>query len=459
MSTTSVSTGRWDSEGRGRGGAPPCRGRWILPILLAVGLGGLASPAQAAWITGSMFNIDVQNFTGGVVNDFEMFVSNITCSDVGSYFTPAGWNPPDCEIVGGGVKITWRGPNTPPNAVPHFGVFLRYCARTERNPRITKIQWTRDGEPRGGLSFEGGWTGGGASCRVGTIFRNTDRTQVAVVQRAFAPIPAVLPLDVLVPGNPVLEDQPFRLLDERPVAVAPGQSLAFDFQSTDEAATLLRTRFLRPLQGGRPQFVAELVEQAILSRQPCPTGGLAGTFVNRAGQPLVGLQVTIDGTDRQAVTGPNGAVRFDEVASGPATLSVAQTFVIVEPTGNLSRGQADLSPLATVEVRPQQVTEFRAVVEAPQRVQAVAACPCVPWCIVGGLVNPITGTWTARGAAGRTGACPCGVVVAGLPGPLACPGSGPSIGGPLPNPGLPRSVTTNVACAPPPPPAACGIVF
>ena len=99
----------------------------------------------------------------------------------------------------------------------------------------------------------------------------------------------------------------------------------------------------------------------------------------------------------------------------------------------MTAAEAVLQDLGSITVRAGQLSPVECTVEAPGEVEQ-GGCGATPWCIVAGMTDLVAGTWTVRGAAGVIGSCACEVATLGLPGPAACPGSGPNVGGPLPRP-------------------------
>jgi hypothetical protein len=137
-------------------------------------------------------------------------------------------------------------------------------------------------------------------------------------------------------------------------------------------------------------------------------------------EPAAGFIVTLDGTCQQVVTDTNGLARFDLVAEGEQTWSVAREVEVLDEQGLpvLERFTVDAAIEATVlagqEITIEVTVEIKVVIVLP------AVCKSTPWCGVvggrmpGGNLRVVTG-------GGVHGNCPC-TFTGGPVLPPACPG-------------------------------------
>lgn len=256
---------------------------WALALLLILGF--TISYANARGINGHDFNLDICNFTGSPVNGFEMYVNNMTCSNITDHYERpeghpfAGWRMDRCETVPTGVKVRWRGPTIPPlpigspcqdpSDLPHFGLRFNYDP-FDTGAKVTNVNWLLDGDVVAGLSFETSMSGQEDNQRVEVPFRNTGDDWLYIM-RLFRTVPDPLRLADLNPGGQRLEslfqnsDPAVFVVDTEPFAVEPGQLLdELMYQTVDrDRGAITRTSIALPDEVGNSVWVAELVVQVV----------------------------------------------------------------------------------------------------------------------------------------------------------------------------------------------------
>ncbi len=169
-------------------------------------------------------------------------------------------------------------------------------------------------------------------------------------------------------------------------------------------------------------------------------GAIAAEFVNTSGEPLEGLYVYLDGTDRFETTDRVGSIFFTDVPAGRVSLSFAKVFGI-EEMGDITTHWATLENVGPIPVHPFEVTRIEGTIAAPELLRQ-SVCRTKAWAKVAVLIVPLFGFGIVAGSSGVVGTCSCTVFTAGLPGPAACPGAGPALVVPLPPPGALRLVVT-----------------
>jgi Carboxypeptidase regulatory-like domain len=125
------------------------------------------------------------------------------------------------------------------------------------------------------------------------------------------------------------------------------------------------------------------------TNQQTSTGAIQGTVTGLEGEPLQGVTVSLDGTDRTAVSGADGGFKFEGVAAGKASLSVERTLTAEGDTrAQPPKETIKIEGVVAVEVSPNGTVVVK--IKLTIQIGGPAAPPCnaTPWCgIIGGTVN------------------------------------------------------------------------
>ena len=133
------------------------------------------------------------------------------------------------------------------------------------------------------------------------------------------------------------------------------------------------------------------------ANQQTGTGTIQGTVTGLEGQPLPGVTVYLDGTNRTTVSGPDGGFKFEGVAAGKASLSVEQTLTAeaadrrAEPLKDTFKiegvVEVEVKPNGTIIIKIKVTIQFGGQA-APGVPPPPPACNSTPWCgIVGWIMN------------------------------------------------------------------------
>lgn len=196
--------------------------RWFIIGLIATPLLFSGSKVEGAVIKGVLSNFDLHNFTGGMVNDLEVILAGITCTDIQDYFHGRGY-PPACSLGENSVRIWWEFDKEPLEYCEwgHFGVQLKQGAK---QPIWGWAIWTINGDPQEPpIPFPWQRWEGDTACYVYDIIIGTPQFPPVIVSRQWAISDEVIPLDSLTPDNPMVEGLNWHPLE--PAELAEGDSL------------------------------------------------------------------------------------------------------------------------------------------------------------------------------------------------------------------------------------------
>jgi hypothetical protein len=211
-------------------------------VVALVAVACWAVSTQAAWISGTKWNIDTRMFADiDSADDFEMYIGGALKDDIidedrGGW---PGWAAVD--LPGGGCKVHWSGRSVGPGERTHQGVAVDPAAK---GAYVYEITWTLGGEIVGGLEFLDFWQGGGASCAVGHRLEIPSSSLTSdgdslYIKRSWARTTYRFSLDSMVPGNNQLEGLAWTTIDAESIPVAPGESAKYEVQTVAGDSTIL----------------------------------------------------------------------------------------------------------------------------------------------------------------------------------------------------------------------------
>jgi len=238
--------------------------RWFIIGLITTPLLFSGGKAEGAVIKGVLSNFDLHNFTGGMVNDLEVILAGIACTDIKDYFHGRGY-PPDCIPQEGGVMIRWKFEDNPLKYCEwgHFGVELKEGAK---QPLWGWAIWTFNGEPIGDpIPFPWQRWEGDTACYVYDIIIGTPQSPPVFVSLQWAISDEVIPLDSLTPDNPMVEGLDWH--PSEPRELAGGDSLVTQIGPTKPGDAAVLVMYEVALVEAPDSIQSIFVNEAVI--EPC----------------------------------------------------------------------------------------------------------------------------------------------------------------------------------------------